>query len=250
MYCVIVIVSLTTLNLDNEVALSFIKKESIMGIFSRFADIVNANVTSLLDKAENPEKMIRLIIQEMEDTLVEVRTASAKSIADKKELTRKIGSIEAQVTDWQEKASLALIKQREDLARSALIEKQKVQDVLSSLKTEFILVEECIEKLTTELTELETKLTETRARQQALVIRQQTAQHRNEIKGHTHSGKTERAMAKFEQYERRIDELDAKADTYSMGKANSLEQEFAELQAQDEIEKELERLKEKMKKDA
>lgn len=221
-----------------------------MGIFSRFADIVNSNVTSLLDKAENPEKMIRLIIQEMEDTLVEVRTASAKALVDKKELTRKISSIEAQVADWQDKASLALLKQREDLARSALIEKQKVQDILSSLKTEFILVEESIEKLSAELIELETKLTETRARQQALVIRQQTAQHRNDIKSHTHSGKTERAMAKFEQYERRIDELDAKADSYSIGKANSLEQEFAELQAQDEIDKEIERLKEQMKKDA
>ncbi|ACH64410.1 phage shock protein PspA [Aliivibrio fischeri] len=221
-----------------------------MGIFSRFADIVNSNVTSLLDKAENPEKMIRLIIQEMEDTLVEVRTASAKALADKKELTRKISSIEAQVADWQDKASLALLKQREDLARSALIEKQKVQDILSSLKTEFILVEESIEKLSAELIELETKLTETRARQQALVIRQQTAQHRNDIKSHTHSGKTERAMAKFEQYERRIDELDAKADSYSIGKTNSLEQEFAELQAQDEIDKEIERLKEQMKKDA
>ncbi|MBD1570090.1 MULTISPECIES: phage shock protein PspA [Aliivibrio] len=221
-----------------------------MGIFSRFADIVNSNVTSLLDKAENPEKMIRLIIQEMEDTLVEVRTASAKALADKKELTRKISSIEVQVADWQDKASLALLKQREDLARSALIEKQKVQDILSSLKTEFILVEESIEKLSAELIELETKLTETRARQQALVIRQQTAQHRNDIKSHTHSGKTERAMAKFEQYERRIDELDAKADSYSVGKTNSLEQEFAELQAQDEIDKEIERLKEQMKKDA
>ncbi|GGK31400.1 phage shock protein PspA [Aliivibrio fischeri] len=221
-----------------------------MGIFSRFADIINSNVTSLLDKAENPEKMIRLIIQEMEDTLVEVRTASAKALADKKELTRKISSIEAQVADWQDKASLALLKQREDLARSALIEKQKVQDILSSLKTEFILVEESIEKLSAELIELETKLTETRARQQALVIRQQTAQHRNDIKSHTHSGKTERAMAKFEQYERRIDELDAKADSYSIGKTNSLEQEFAELQAQDEIDKEIERLKEQMKKDA
>ncbi len=221
-----------------------------MGIFSRFADIVNANVSSLLDKAENPEKMIRLIIQEMEDTLVEVRTASAKAIADKKELTRKINSIEAQVIDWQQKATLALTKQREDLARSALIEKRKVEDVLSSLNTEYLLVEESINKLATELTELEAKLTETRARQQSLAIRQQTAQHRNQVKAHTYSEKTERAMAKFEQYERRVDELDAKADSYSMGKTNSLEQQFEELQVQDDIEKELERLKQQMNKDA
>lgn len=209
-----------------------------MGIFSRFADIVNSNISALLDKAEDPEKMIRLIIQEMEDTLVEVRTNSAKAMADKKELARKVESIEQQLEDWQNKATLALTKQREDLARAALIEKQKLQHVLKGLHTEQTLVEETIEKLTGEIGKLETKITETRAKQQALAIRSQAASHRRDVQRHLHAGRTEEAMAKFEQFSRKVDELEAEADLYAQsGQARSLEQEFAELQAQDEIEK-------------
>ncbi|QXC58781.1 phage shock protein PspA [Vibrio mimicus] len=221
-----------------------------MGIFSRFADIVNSNISALLDKAEDPEKMIRLIIQEMEDTLVEVRTNSAKAMADKKELARKVESIEDQLEDWQNKATLALTKQREDLARAALIEKQKLQHVLKGLHTEQTLVEETIEKLTGEISKLETKITETRAKQQALAIRSQTASHRRDVQRHLHAGRTEEAMAKFEQFSRKVDELEAEADLYAQsGNARSLEQEFAELQAQDEIEKELNKLKAQMKSD-
>ncbi|EGR4174095.1 phage shock protein PspA [Vibrio cholerae] len=221
-----------------------------MGIFSRFADIVNSNISALLDKAEDPEKMIRLIIQEMEDTLVEVRTNSAKAMADKKELARKVESIEQQLEDWQNKATLALTKQREDLARAALIEKQKLQHVLKGLHTEQTLVEETIEKLTGEIGKLETKITETRAKQQALAIRSQAAIHRRDVQRHLHAGRTEEAMAKFEQFSRKVDELEAEADLYAQsGQARSLEQEFAELQAQDEIEKELNKLKAQMKSD-
>ncbi|MBY6197295.1 phage shock protein PspA [Vibrio hangzhouensis] len=218
-----------------------------MGIFSRFADIVNSNVSALLDKAEDPEKMIRLIIQEMEDTLVEVRTNSAKAIADKKELARKVAAIEEQIVEWQQKATLALTKQREDLARAALIEKQKLENVVKGLHDEQMLVEETIDKLTNEIAKLESKITETRAKQQALVIRSQAASNRRDVQKHLHTSRTNEAMAKFEQYSRKIDELEAEADLYSKtGNAKSLDQEFAELQAQDEIDKELAKLKEQM----
>ncbi|BCL70079.1 Phage shock protein A [Vibrio nigripulchritudo MADA3029] len=216
-----------------------------MGIFSRFADIVNSNISALLDKAEDPEKMIRLIIQEMEDTLVEVRTNSARAIADKKELARRVESVERQISEWQEKATLALTKQREDLARSALIEKQKLEEMVAGLHTEQTLVEETIEKLTGEIGKLEAKINETRAKQQALVIRRQAAGNRRDVQKHLHTSRTAEAMSKFEQYERKIDELEAEADTYT-STGRSLDQEFAELQAQDEIEKELAKLKEQM----
>ena len=218
-----------------------------MGIFSRFADIVNSNITSLLDKAEDPMKMVRLIIQEMEDTLVEVRSNSARILAHKKEVQRRISRVEQQVAEWQAKAELALNKDREDLARAALMEKQKSAELAASLNEEMAQIEEQLDMLKNEIQQLQTKLDDARARQKAMVMRKETASSRLKVKKQLDSQAVQSSIDKFEHYERRIDDVEAQVESYDMGK-KSLQDEFAELAAQDEINSELEALKKKMQK--
>ncbi|MDF0533563.1 phage shock protein PspA [Shewanella sp. A32] len=220
-----------------------------MGIFTRFADIINSNISALLDKAEDPEKMVRLIIQEMEDTLVEVRSTSAKVLAEKKELLRRIAKMQTQVNDWQEKAELALTKEREDLAKAALVEKQKVVTAVQHLEAERDVIEEHIARLKEEVSQLQEKLADAKARQKTIIIRKQSASSRLEVKKQLDSSKIDNAMLKFEQYERRIEGLEAEVEAYELGgkKKNSLDEEFAALKADDEVSEELAALKAKIK---
>ncbi|TKB50849.1 phage shock protein PspA [Ferrimonas aestuarii] len=219
-----------------------------MGIFSRFADIVNSNISSLLDKAEDPEKMVRLIIQEMEDTLVEVRSTSAKILAEKKEAIRRVARAESHVEEWGKKAELALSKDREDLAKAALIEKGKASDLVATLKNELVIIEEQIERLKQEINTLQEKLNDARARQKTIIMRKQTASSRLDVKRQLDTGKIDEAMMKFDQYERRVETLEAEVEAHDLMKPKSLEDEFAALAAEEKVNDELEQLKKKMKK--
>ena len=216
-----------------------------MGIFSRFSDIVNSNINSLLDKAEDPEKMVRLIIQEMEDTLVEVRSASAKTLANKKDLTRQVDRLEQEVTDWSAKAELALSKGREDLARAALVEKQKCEEQGESLKNELSLLEEQIAKLQTEVEQLQEKLADAKSRQKAIIMRQNTVSSRLEVKKRLDGNKVDDAIDRFERYEQKIDSLESQVEAYDIGKKN-LADEFAELESENKIDDQLAALKAKV----
>ncbi|QHJ13642.1 Phage shock protein A [Paraglaciecola mesophila] len=218
-----------------------------MGIFSRFTDIVNSNINAILDKAEDPEKMVRLIIQEMEDTLVEVRSASAKTIANKKEISAQINKMQNEGQDWQNKAELAINKDREDLARAALQEKKKCDEYAVTLNAELAAVDEQISKLQSEVTQLQDKLADAKARQKTIIMRQKTVSSRLDIKRTLNDGKVDAAMGRFEQYERKIDDLESQVDAYDLGK-KTLADEFADLAADDEIDDALAALKKKVKK--
>ena len=217
-------------------------------IFSRFTDIVNSNINALLDKAEDPEKMVRLIIQEMEDTLVEVRSASAKTLANKKEIVSQINKYEADANDWQMKAELALSKDRDDLARAALQERKKSAEAAETLTNELTVVEQQISKLQDEIGQLQDKLADAKSRQKTIIMRQKTVSSRLEVKRTLDSTKVDSAMGRFEQYERKIDDLESQVDAYDLGK-KTLNDEFAELETGDKIDEELAALKARVKGD-
>jgi phage shock protein A len=220
-----------------------------MSIFSRFTDIINSNINAILDKAEDPQKMVRLIIQEMEDTLVEVRSASAKTIATKKDIQMQIDKLQFQVNDWSAKAELAITKDREDLARAALQERSKCNDTALVLTKELDNIDTQLSKLQLETGQLQEKLADAKARQKTILLRQATATSRLDVKKTLDSSKVEDAMGRFEQYERKINDIEAQVDAYDLGN-KSLNDEFAELQADDKVEDELTALKAQLAKKA
>ena len=215
----------------------------VMGIFTRFSDIVNSNINAILDKAEDPEKIVRLMIQEMEDTLVEVRSAAARSIADKKDLNRKIETLENERNDWEDKAELALRKGREDLAKAALVEKSRVAAAVEAFKQDYEAVDEGLSKLNEDIARLEDKLEDAKARQKALLARHKTANSRLAARKKIHDYKIDDAMLRFEAYTRRIDDVEGRVEAYDLGLPKDLKHEFASLEAEESVKQELDALK-------
>lgn len=214
-----------------------------MGIFSRFSDIVNSNLNAMLDKAEDPLKIVRLIVQEMEDTLVEVRSSAARAIAERKELDRKIERLGRERDEWESKAELAVDKGREDLARAALVEKNKVADAAEALEAQRADVEHELEKLNEDIGQLQKKLAEAKQRQQSLLKRHNAATQRLKVKKRIHDERIDDAMARFEGFESKMDRLEGKAEAYDMGRPKTLDDEFAELETDERVNRDLEALK-------
>ncbi|HSG63606.1 MAG TPA: phage shock protein PspA [Gammaproteobacteria bacterium] len=216
-----------------------------MGIFSRFTDIVNSNITAMLDKAEDPEKIVRLMIQEMEDTLVEVRSAAARLIADKKESARGLATLDREAQDWEAKAELALDKGREDLAKAALIEKAQVQKSADGLRKQQAVLDAGLDKLGEDIGKLEAKLADAKSRQKALIARHHAASRRLEVRKKIHDYRIDDALVRFDHYERRMDDLEGRVEAYDLGAKKDLKQEFSELEAEEAVERELTEMKAK-----
>ncbi len=219
-----------------------------MGVFSRLSDIVNSNIAALLDRAEEPDKIVRLIIQEMEDTLVEVRSSTARMIADRKELTRKAADFETRQATWADKAELAVSKGRDDLAKGALSAKRKAAEMASLLKDELAELDRNLDKANEDLAQLQSKLKEAKAKQRAMELRQRSSSDRVRVQRQLHDGRFEDAMARYEHYERRLDELEAEAEVYAMGQPRTLAEQFEELEEEDVVEAELQQIKQRQKK--
>ena len=216
-----------------------------MGIFSRMSDIINSNINALLDQAEDPEKMIRLIIQEMEDTLVEVRTSSARVLADRKTAARRVEQLRNEAANWEEKARLAISKGREDLARAALQEKREIEDELDAVESELSVTDSHIEQLNEEIAKLQQKLSDAKAKKKALMMRTQTVESRIKVKRQVNREALDDAFSRFEHFERRMDNLESQLEVMDMGKevAPSLAAEINALQEDEKLTEELERLK-------
>ena len=221
-----------------------------MGIFSRTRDIVAANFADLLEKAEDPAKMIRMIILEMEETLVEVRASAARTIADQKEMRRHIAKLDGLQMSWTEKAELALSKDREDLAKAALGERQKAADMAEQLKIEVQVLDDALRASEEDIAKLQTKLREARTKQNNVATRLESANNRVRLREMYNGPKTHDAFSRFDQLERRVDDAEGRAEAMGLGTVKTLEEEISELRSSDRVDAELAALKARLSREA
>jgi phage shock protein A len=217
-----------------------------MGIFSRLTDIVNSNINAILDRAQDPEKIIRLIIQEMEDTLVEVRSGAVRTIAEKKELERRMETLRREHDEWQRRAEFAITKGREDLAKGALLAKARSSESIAALERQIAQIADALQKQNDDITKLQAKLADAKARERAIVARHKSASGRLKIRSKLYDERITDAFARFEQVERSLDEMEGKVEAYDLGRPRTIADEFAGLEAEASVDEELDALKKRL----
>lgn len=219
-----------------------------MSIFSRLRDIVNSNIVNMLDKAEDPEKMVRFMIQEMEDTLIEVKSSAAKMISEKVNLEEKISITENNESEWLKRAELAIEKNRDDLAKGALIEKNKCAELKESLVKELDSINNAFASFKSDINALEEKLLAAKAKQKAIIARKKTAISRMEIRDNLHKANSNSAFLKFDKFEKNIENMEAEVEAKGLPYSSSpLDDEFVKLEQESKVEKELLSLKKQLK---
>jgi phage shock protein A len=215
-----------------------------MSIFSRTRDIIAANVIDLVERSDDPAKMIRVMILEMEECLVDVRASAARSIADQKEKRRQIAELAGLQDKWTERAGLALEKGRDDLARGALIEKEKLGELTEELEAEVVEIDAALRSAEADIAKLQAKLREARNRQLALQTRLETAHNRVRMREAFAGAKAEQAFSNFALLERQADLAEGQADALLLAApAKTLEEEIAELRVSERVEAELAAMK-------
>lgn len=214
-----------------------------MGLFTRFTDIINANINGMLDKAENPEKMLKLIIQEMDETLSDVRATAAKYIAEQKSIQRQISITEKSIASWSIKAELAVQKDRDDLAKLALQEKYKSTEHLKHLNEEIDKLSEFLADVQIDASRLQEKLIEAKRKQATYILRQQSAEVRLKVRSQASVHNIDEAISRFERYEQKIEGIEAQVEAYDISQPKSLESELNALEAETQLEEELTQLK-------
>jgi phage shock protein A len=216
-----------------------------MGIFSRFRDIISANINVMLDRAEDPHKLIRLMIHEMEDTLVELKAACAGVMAEQAKVMREIEVLDDKCRDWEAKATLAVRKQREDLAREALMEKRRYAQSAEARREELAGHENLVDQYREEILQLEEKLDSARDKQRLLTQRHLHARHKKQARAELRRAESREAVHKFEELENRIERMEAEADLVHPKRTTPLEDQLDKLMVDDDIESELRALKQK-----
>ncbi|HUZ74426.1 MAG TPA: phage shock protein PspA [Stellaceae bacterium] len=214
-----------------------------MGIFSRLADIVNSNINAILDRAEDPEKIIRLIIQEMEDTLVEVRSSAVRSIAERKEVERRVETMRREHDEWQRRAELALARGRDELAKGALTTKARIAEALAREERQLAQLALALDKQNEDIAQLQAKLADAKGREKAIVARRNTASSRIRLRTHLYDERVTDALARFEQVERALDEMEGRVEAFELGRKNADASAFATLEQDGRVEEELAALK-------
>jgi phage shock protein A len=215
-----------------------------MGIFTRMRDIVSSNINAMLDRAEDPDKLIRLMIQEMEDTLVEIKASCAGAMAEAKKVERELAGVQERVQAWADKARLAVDKGREDLAREALLEKRRLAQRAGALEAELEEARALVGRYQDDIMQLEDKLASVREKERMLKQRHLAARQQTRARRGVRQADSSEAMQRFERFQNRVERLEAEAELVNYGQAQQgLEGRFAELESDEEIERELAALK-------